>query len=100
MDIFFGYFVWGLILAAPLWWLAWRLRLGRFVPDWAKPARQRPLELPPQLGALVIRGKRRKEVAMRRPSAVPASAASSTKSVTPAVSASSGPSAPLAEPRS
>ncbi|MFD1559301.1 hypothetical protein ACFSHT_27290 [Paraburkholderia silviterrae] len=88
MNIFLGYFVWGLILAAPLWWLAWRLRLGRFVPNWAKPVRQRPLELPPQLGALVIRGKRRTDVVVRRPSSVPPAAA------TPAVAAN------LAEPRS
>ncbi|CAG9234812.1 conserved hypothetical protein [Paraburkholderia tropica] len=99
MDIFFGYFVWGLILAAPLWWLAWRLRLGRYVPDWARPARQRPLELPPQLGALVIRGKRRKEVAMRRPSAVPPAATLATSAAT-ASAGSASPSATLAEPRS
>jgi hypothetical protein len=72
MDIFFGFFVWGLIIAAPLWWLAWRLRLGRYLPDWAKPASQRPLELPPQLDALVIRGKRRKDLVVRRVSAAPA----------------------------
>ncbi|HKT99248.1 MAG TPA: hypothetical protein VJS30_22400 [Paraburkholderia sp.] len=88
MNTFLGYFVWGLILAAPLWWLAWRLRLGRFVPDWAKPVRQRPLELPPQLGALVIRGKRRSDVVVHRPSAVPAAPAN------PAAAAN------LAEPRS
>jgi hypothetical protein len=91
MSIFLGYFVWGLILAAPLWWLAWRLRLGRFVPDWAKPVRQRPLELPPQLGALVIRGKRRTDVVVRRPSSV---TAAPTAPANPAAAAT------LAEPRS
>jgi hypothetical protein len=91
MDTFFGYFIWGLILAAPLWWLAWRLRLGRFLPDWARPVRQRPLELPPQLDALVIRGKRRKDLVVRRPSTVAATAPA------PANTASA---ATLAEPRS
>jgi hypothetical protein len=59
MNLFFGYFVWGLILAAPLWWLFWRLNLARWLPRWALPARRRPVVLPPQLGELVIRGKRR-----------------------------------------
>jgi hypothetical protein len=58
MSLFFGYFVWGLILAAPLWWLAWRLNLARWLPHWALPVRSRPVALPPQLDALVIRGKR------------------------------------------
>lgn len=88
MNIFLGYFIWGLILAAPLWWLAWRLRLGRFVPNWARPVRQRPLELPPQLGALVIRGKRRTDVVVRRSSAIPPAASA------PAAAAN------LVEPRS
>ncbi|WP_322044656.1 hypothetical protein [Paraburkholderia sp. J67] len=91
MDIFIGYFVWGLILAAPLWWLAWRFRIGRFVPDWAKPVRQRPLELPPQLDALVIRGKRRKDLVVRRPSTAPAATPTPTPAASPAT---------LAEPRS
>ncbi|MDR3101501.1 MAG: hypothetical protein LBV73_31100 [Paraburkholderia sp.] len=83
MNTFLGYFVWGLILAAPLWWLAWRLRLARFVPNWARPASARPLELPPQLGALVIRGKRRTDVVMRRPSAVPPAPASAANLAEP-----------------
>ncbi len=76
MDIFFGYFIWGLMIAAPLWWLAWRLRLGRYLPDWAKPASQRPLELPPQLDAVVIRGKRRKDLVVLSPSIASAAARS------------------------
>ncbi|QGZ59881.1 hypothetical protein [Paraburkholderia acidiphila] len=59
MNIFLGYFLWGLILAVPLYFIAWRLRLGRFVPMWLRPARSRPLQLPPQLDALLIRGQRR-----------------------------------------
>lgn len=58
MNIFFGYFVWGLILGVPLWWLAWRFNLARWLPSVAWPARSRPVVLPPQLAALVIRGKR------------------------------------------
>ncbi|WP_296651479.1 hypothetical protein [Paraburkholderia sp.] len=59
MNIFLGYFVWGLILAAPLWWIWWRFNLSRWLPRWALPARSRPVVLPPQLDALVVRGKRR-----------------------------------------
>jgi hypothetical protein len=59
MDLFLGYFVWGLILAVPLWLIAWRLRLGRYIPVWLRPVRSRPLQLPPQVDALLIRGKRR-----------------------------------------
>ncbi|CAG9246245.1 hypothetical protein [Paraburkholderia unamae] len=59
MDVFLGYFVWGLILGVPLSWIGWRLRLGRFVPMWLRPVRSRPLQLPPQLEPLVIRGQRR-----------------------------------------
>lgn len=84
MNTFLGYFIWGLILAAPLWWLAWRLRLGRFLPNWAKPANARPLELPPQLSALVIRGKRRTDVVTHRPSTVPTTPANSANSATAA----------------
>jgi hypothetical protein len=93
MDIFFGYFIWGLIIAAPLWWLAWRLRLGRYLPDWAKPASQRPLELPQQLDALVIRGKRRKDLVIRRPSAARAAVSAPTQT-------QADTQATLAEPRS
>ncbi len=60
MRIFLGYFVWGLILAAPLSWLVWRLRLLRWLPRWTGFAPRHPTRLPPQLGALVIRGKRRR----------------------------------------
>ncbi|SMG56388.1 hypothetical protein [Paraburkholderia susongensis] len=59
MEIFFGYFVWGVILAAPLSWLVWRFRLQRFLPSFTLPARERTVHLPPQLGAIVIRGARR-----------------------------------------
>ncbi|HTR11307.1 MAG TPA: hypothetical protein VMJ11_32555 [Paraburkholderia sp.] len=48
-----------MILAVPLYWIGWRLRLGRFVPVWLRPVRSRPLQLPPQLDALLIRGQRR-----------------------------------------
>lgn len=70
MDIFFGYFVWGLILAAPLSWLVWRLRLQRFVPRFVLfltlPVRRRVVHLPPQLGAIVIRGARQLDKVERR----------------------------------
>lgn len=59
MNVFLGYFVWGLILAVPLYFIGWRLRLVRFVPMWLRPARSRPLQLPPQVDALLIRGQRR-----------------------------------------
>jgi hypothetical protein len=68
MDIFLGYFVWGLILAVPVWWLSWRFNLTRWLPSVTWPARNRPVVLPPQLGALVIRGKRQNV-----PKAAPAS---------------------------
>ncbi|WP_114238241.1 hypothetical protein [Dyella sp. C9] len=58
MGIFLGYFVWGLILAAPLAWLGWRLRLRRWVPRWTSLLSRRPVRLPPQLHPLVIRGRR------------------------------------------
>lgn len=59
MQIFIGYFVWGLILAAPLWWLAWRFRLGDWLPRLRSLLRRRSVRLPPQLEPLVILGKRR-----------------------------------------
>jgi hypothetical protein len=59
MNVFLGYFVWGLILGVPLWLICWRFQLGRYVPMWLRPVRSRPLQLPPQVDALLIRGKRR-----------------------------------------
>ena len=59
MQIFVGYFVWGLILAAPLWWLAWRFRLGYWLPRMRSLLRRRRVRLPSQLEPLVILGKRR-----------------------------------------
>lgn len=60
MEIFFGYFVWGVILAAPVSWIVWRFRLQRFLPDFVPrftlPDLHRPVRLPPQLRAVVIRG--------------------------------------------
>jgi hypothetical protein len=66
MRVFLGYFVWGLILAGPLAWLAWRLRLGSLLPRWTLPQRLRPLALPPQLGPIVLRGRRHGEDRRRR----------------------------------
>jgi hypothetical protein len=59
MHIFLGYFIWGLILAGPLWWLAWRLRLGYWIPRLRSLMRRRTVHLPSQLQPLVILGKRR-----------------------------------------
>ncbi|KAI3589821.1 hypothetical protein D9X30_5404 [Cupriavidus sp. U2] len=58
MATFLGYFIWGLILAAPLAWVTWRLDLLRWLPRWSAPRPRRAVRLPPQLDALVIRGKR------------------------------------------
>ncbi|PXW28420.1 hypothetical protein [Paraburkholderia caballeronis] len=62
MQIFFGYFVWGVILAAPFAWIVWRFRLQRFlpgfVPRFTLPERRHTIRLPPQLSAVVIRGVR------------------------------------------
>lgn len=58
MATFLGYFIWGLILAAPLAWLTWRFDLLRWLPRWTAPRPRRAVRLPPQLDALVIRGKR------------------------------------------
>ncbi|AZG14013.1 hypothetical protein [Cupriavidus pauculus] len=66
MAIFLGYFIWGLILAAPLAWLAWRFDLLRWLPRWSAPRPRRAVRLPPQLDALVIRGKRQGGTGGRR----------------------------------
>lgn len=58
MRTFLGYFIWGLILGAPLAWLAWRFELLRWLPRWTAPRPRRAVRLPPQLDALVIRGRR------------------------------------------
>ena len=58
MNTFFGYFIWGLILAAPLWWLWWRFRLGSLLWRVWSLLRRRSVQLPPQLEGLVILGKR------------------------------------------
>ncbi|PLZ03108.1 hypothetical protein CY652_07315 [Burkholderia sp. WAC0059] len=58
MQIFFGYFVWGLILAVPVSWVIWRFRLHRFLPRFSVPERRGVVRLPPQVSALVIRGAR------------------------------------------
>lgn len=58
MSDFFGYFIWGLLLAAPLWWLAWRLRMARWLPALRSKWRRRRVQLPPTLLPLVILGKR------------------------------------------
>lgn len=57
MSIFLGWFVWGLLLAAPLWWLAWRLRLKYWWSRSRSLLRRRSVQLPPQLEGLVILGK-------------------------------------------
>lgn len=58
MNTFFGYFIWGLILAAPLWWLWWRFRLSSLLSRVWSLLRRRSVQLPPQLEGLVILGKR------------------------------------------
>ncbi|MBY4896299.1 hypothetical protein [Cupriavidus sp. AU9028] len=58
MRIFLGYFIWGLILAAPLAWIVWKLDLLRALPRWLQPRQRRSVRLPPQLDGIVIRGKR------------------------------------------
>lgn len=59
MEIFLGYFVWGVILAAPVSWIVWRFRLQRFLPSFV-PRFTLPdvhrVRLPTQLSAVVIRG--------------------------------------------
>ena len=61
MRIFLDAFVWGLLLAAPLWWLAWRLHLGYWVPRLLSLLRRRSVRLPAQLQPLVLLGKRQQE---------------------------------------
>ena len=58
MSTFLGYFIVGLILAAPLWWLSWRFRLGSVWSRIHSLLRRRKIQLPPQLEGLVILGKR------------------------------------------
>ncbi|MDR3445417.1 MULTISPECIES: hypothetical protein [Dyella] len=58
MSIFFGYFIWGLILAAPLGWLWWRFRLGYWLSRSRTLFRRHKIQLPAPLEPLVIRGKR------------------------------------------
>ena len=58
MSIFLGYFIVGLILAAPLWWLSWRFRLSSLWSRLHSLLRRRKIQLPPQLEGLVILGKR------------------------------------------
>jgi hypothetical protein len=58
MNVFINWFIWGLILAAPLGWLSWRFRLGYWLSRSRSLFRRRKLQLPSQLEPLVIRGKR------------------------------------------
>jgi hypothetical protein len=58
MSDFFGYFIWGLILAAPLGWLWWRFRVGYWLSRSRSLFRRRSIQLPAQLEGLVILGKR------------------------------------------
>jgi hypothetical protein len=58
MSTFLGYFILGLVLAAPLWWLSWRFRLGSLLSRTHSLLRRRKIQLPPQLEGLVILGKR------------------------------------------
>lgn len=57
MRLFLGYFIWGLLLAAPLAWLAWRFDLLRWLPDWPVSRPRRAVRLPRQLEPIVIRGR-------------------------------------------
>lgn len=61
MGIFLDSFIWGLILAAPLWWLAWRLHLAYWLPRLLSLLRRRTVQLPAQLQPLVLLGKRQRE---------------------------------------
>jgi len=58
MNVFINFFIWGLILAAPLWWLWWRFRLGYWLSRARSLFHRRSLQLPSQLEPLIIRGKR------------------------------------------
>jgi len=62
MAIFLGYFIWGVILAVPLAWLAWHFRLPRLLPRWTLPRLRRTVRLPAQLRPVVIRGKSWRDV--------------------------------------
>lgn len=57
-DIFIGYFIWGLILAAPVWWLVWRFRVVYWLPRLRSIMYRKSVSLPPQVEGLVILGKR------------------------------------------
>ncbi|WP_130620589.1 hypothetical protein [Dyella amyloliquefaciens] len=57
-NLFFGYFIWGLLLAAPLWWIAWRFNIVSWLPRLRSLLRRRVVQLPPQIEPLVILGKR------------------------------------------
>ncbi|WP_233523313.1 hypothetical protein [Dyella solisilvae] len=59
MTIFGGWFIWGLILAGPLYWLGWRLRVKYWLPRLRSLWRRRTVQLPSQLVPLVLLGKRR-----------------------------------------
>ncbi|WP_454710778.1 hypothetical protein [Cupriavidus nantongensis] len=61
MDLFLGYFIWGLILAVPVAWVVWHFRLLRLLPRWRLPRARRAVRLPPQLQPVVIRGRRWRE---------------------------------------
>ena len=52
MRVFIGYFVWGLILAAPVAWLIWKLDLMRALPRWFQPRQRRAVRLPPPAPSL------------------------------------------------
>jgi hypothetical protein len=66
MRIFLDAFMWGLVLAAPLWWLAWRLHLAYWVRRLRALLRRRSVHLPAQLQPLVLLGKRQQEGGGRR----------------------------------
>jgi hypothetical protein len=67
MSAFMGYFIWGLMLAAPLWWLAWRFRVAHWLPRLRSHLRRRSIRLPSQLQPLVILGNRQHESSERHP---------------------------------
>ncbi len=51
MSIFLGYFIWGLILAAPLAFVIWRFDLLRWFPQWTAPRRAAPCACRPNCTA-------------------------------------------------
>ncbi|TBR39353.1 MULTISPECIES: hypothetical protein [Dyella] len=57
-ETFYGWFIWGLILAAPVWWLVWRFRVVYWIPRMRSLMRHRAVQLPAQVEPLVILGKR------------------------------------------